>query len=162
MKVKTRFKEDGHFRTCRGLLGLSGPADFGFPGAVGSVVLAWPQNLSARQYEQDPRRPRMVNQYIQQLPINCPAGSAELRCIQMRCGPDPLLRRLSRHVVEAYQWVHSHPDLKGEALGSSCGPTTVGPERHASHGFPSSLVHHDKTSPGLRPLGDVLLQPDKT
>ena len=57
MKVKTRFKNMDIFLV------------FLLPLAL--LLVAWPQNLSARQDEKTRRRPRRVNNTFRRLPSNC-------------------------------------------------------------------------------------------
>jgi hypothetical protein len=81
---------------------------------------AWPQNLSARQDEQDPAQASQGQQYIQQTPEQLRQLVAPIALY-----PDSLVAQVlaastfPEPVVEADQWVQAHPDLKGDALAQA-------------------------------------------
>jgi len=64
-------------------------------------------------------------------------------------------------VVEADRWVQAHPDLKGDALGKSCGPATLGSEREGAHCLSIRPGKYGQNLSWASSLGDALLQPSK-
>jgi len=59
------------------------------------------------------------------------------------------------HVVEADQWVHAHPDLKGEALAQAVDQQPWDPSVKALTAFPSVLGNMDKNLSWTSSLGDA-------
>ncbi|HLB88391.1 MAG TPA: DUF3300 domain-containing protein [Terriglobales bacterium] len=142
MKVKTRFKNMDIFLV------------FLLPLAL--LLVAWPQNLSARQDEQDPAQASEGQQYIQETPEQLQQLVAPIALY-----PDSLVAQIlaastfPEHVVEADQWVHAHPDLKGEALAQAVDQQPWDPSVKALTAFPSVLGNMDKNLSWTSSLGDA-------
>ncbi len=142
MKVKTRFKNMDIFLV------------FLLPLAL--LLVAWPQNLSARQDEQDPAQASEGQQYIQETPEQLQQLVAPIALY-----PDSLVAQIlaastfPEHVVEADQWVHAHPDLKGDALAQAVDQQPWDPSVKALTAFPSVLGNMDKNLSWTSSLGDA-------
>jgi hypothetical protein len=157
MKVKTRFKNTDIFeragayvrpRLDRQLLVFLLP--------LALLFVGWPQNLSARQDEQDPAQASQGQQYIQQTPEQLQQLVAPIALY-----PDSLVAEIlaastfPEHVVEADQWLHAHPDLKGDALAQAVDQQPWDPSVKALTAFPSLLGNMDKNLSWTSSLGDT-------
>ncbi len=120
------------------------------------LFVAWPQNLSARQDEQDPAQASQGQQYIQQTPEQLQQLVAPIALY-----PDSLVAQIlaastfPEHVVEADEWVHAHPDLKGDALAQAVDQQPWDPSVKALTAFPSVLGNMDKNLSWTSSLGDA-------
>jgi uncharacterized protein DUF3300 len=148
MKVKTRFKKMDIFELAAGLLRPRLDRQI----LVSLLLLAllfvpWPQNLSARQDEQDPAQASQGQQYIQQTPEQLQQLVAPIALY-----PDSLVAQIlaastfPEPVVEADQWVQAHPDLKGDALAQAVDQQPWDPSIKALTAFPSVLGNMDVVS----------------
>src|SRR3981189_1774909 len=157
MRVKTRFKNmeiferaGAHLRPRRDRQLLV----FLLPLALLFVV--WPQNLSARQDEQEPAQASQGRQYIQQTPEQLQQLVAPIALY-----PDSLVAQIlaastfPEHVVEADQWVAGRPDLKGRALAQAVDQKPWDPSGKALTAFPSILGNMDKNLSWTSSLGDA-------
>ena len=136
MKVQRRFKNMNIFGRAAG---FSRPR-LGKQILISLLSLAllfatWPQSLSAYQDAQaPPSRPAPAPPYTQQTPEQLQQLVAPIALY-----PDSLVAQIlaastfPEQVVEADRWVQEHPGLQGRRFGSSCGPTTLGPERQGAH-----------------------------
>jgi len=157
MKVKTRFKRMDIFERAAAylrphldrqlLLSLL---------LLPLLFVAWPQNLSARQDEQDPAQASQGQQYIQQTP-----EQLEQLVAPIALYPDSLVAQIlaastfPEQVVEADQWVQAHPDLKGDALAKAVDQQPWDPSVKALSAFPSVLGNMDKNLSWTSSLGDA-------
>src|SRR6266478_8679008 len=157
MKVKTRFKRMDIFERAAAyfrphldrqlLVSLL---------LLALLFVALPQNLSARQDEQDPAQASQGQQYTQQTPQQLQQLVAPIALY-----PDSLVAQIlaastfSEHVVEADQWVHAHPDLKGDALAQAVDQQPWDPSVKSLTAFPSVLGNMDKNLPWTSSLGDT-------
>src|SRR5216684_6224196 len=157
MKVKTRFKRMDIFERAAAylrphldrqlLLSLL---------LLPLLFVAWPQNLSARQDEQDPAQASQGQQYIQQTP-----EQLEQLVAPIALYPDSLVAQIlaastfPEHVVEADQWVQAHPDLKGHALAQAVDQQPWDPSVKALTAFASVLGSMDKNLSWTSSLGDA-------
>src|SRR6267143_5870495 len=120
------------------------------------LFVAWPQNLSARQDEQDPAQASQGQQYIQQTP-----EQLERLVAPIALYPDSLVAQIlaastfPEHVVEADQWVQAHPDLKGHALAQAVDQQPWDPSVKALTAFASVLGNMDKNLSWTSSLGDA-------
>ncbi len=120
------------------------------------LFVAWPQNLSARQDEQDPAQASQGQQYIQQTP-----EQLEQLVAPIALYPDSLVAQIlaastfPEQVVEADQWVQAHPDLKGDALAKAVDQQPWDPSVKALSAFPSVLGNMDKNLSWTSSLGDA-------
>jgi len=157
MKVKTRFKRMDIFERAAAYLRPHLDRQllvFLLPLALLFVV--WPQNLSARQDEQDPAQASQGQQYIQQTP-----EQLEQLVAPIALYPDSLVAQIlaastfPEHVVEADQWVQAHPDLKGHALAQAVDQQPWDPSVKALTAFASVLGSMDKNLSWTSSLGDA-------
>jgi hypothetical protein len=157
MKVKTRFNKMDIFGLAAGFLRPCLDRQllvFLLPLAV--LFVAWPQNLSARQDEQDPAQASQGQQYIQQTPHQLQQLVAPFALY-----PDSLVAQIlaastfPEPVVEADRWVQAHPDLKGEALAQAVDQQPWDPSVKALTAFPSVLGNMDKNLSWTSSLGDA-------
>src|SRR6266478_1920389 len=157
MKVKTRFKRMDIFERAEAYLRPHLDRQL----LVSLLLLAllfvaWPQNLSARQDEQDPAQSSQGQQYIQQTPEQLQQLVAPIALY-----PDSLVAQIlaastfPEHVVEADEWVHAHPDLKGDALAQAVDQQPWDPSVKALTAFPSVLGNMDKNLSWTSSLGDA-------
>ena len=157
MKVKTRFKKMDIFEHAAGLLRPRLDRQI----LVSLLLLAllfvaWHQNLSARQDEEDPARASQVQQYTQQTPEQLQQLVAPIALY-----PDSLVAQIlagstfPESVVEADQWVQAHPDLKGDALAQAVDQQPWDPSIKALTAFPSVLDNTDKNLSWTSSLGDA-------
>jgi Protein of unknown function (DUF3300) len=120
------------------------------------LFVAWPQNLSARQDEQDPAQASQGQQYIQQTPEQLQQLVAPVALY-----PDSLVAQILAastfpdQVVEADRWVQAHPDLKDDALGQAVDQQPWDPSVKALSAFPSVLGNMDKNLSWTSSLGDA-------
>ena len=120
------------------------------------LFVAWPQNLSARQDEQDPGQASQGQQYIQQTPQQLQQLVAPIALY-----PDSLVAQIlaastfPELVVEADQWVQAHPDLNGDALAQAVDQQPWDPSVKALTAFPSVLGNMDKNLSWTSSLGDA-------
>jgi hypothetical protein len=157
MKVKTRFKNMEIFERAGAYLRPRLDRQllvFLLPLAV--LFVAWPQNLSARQDEQEPAQASQGQQYIRQTPEQLQQLVAPIALY-----PDSLVAQIlaaatfPEHVVEADQWVQAHPDLKGDALAQAVDQQPWDPSVKALTAFPSVLGNMDKNLSWTSSLGDA-------
>jgi uncharacterized membrane protein YgcG len=157
MKVKTRFKNMDIFERAGAYLRPRLDRQllvFLLPLALLFVV--WPLNLSARQDEQETAQASQGQQYIQQTPEQLQQLVAPIALY-----PDSLVAQIlaaatfPEHVVEADQWVHAHPDLKGDALAQAVDRQPWDPSVKALTAFPSILGNMDKNLSWTSSLGDT-------
>src|SRR5882724_3628393 len=157
MKVKTRFKRMDIFE--RAAAYLRPHLDRQLLASLLLLALlfvAWPQNLSARQDEQDPAQASQGQQYIQQTPQQLQQLVAPIALY-----PDSLVAQIlaastfPEQVVEADQWVQAHPDLKGDALAQAVDQQPWDPSVKALTAFPSVLGNMDKNLSWTSSLGDA-------
>jgi hypothetical protein len=157
MKVKTRFKNINIFERAGAYLGPRLDRQllvFLLPLAL--LFVAWPQNLSARQDEQDPAHASQGQQYTQQTPEQLQQLVAPIALY-----PDSLVAQILAastfpdQVVEADQWVQAHPDLKDDALGQSVDQQAWDTSVKALSAFPSVLGNMDKNLSWTSSLGDA-------
>src|SRR6266403_223897 len=157
MKVKTRFKRMDIFERAAAYLRPHLDRQL----LVSLLLLAllfvtWPQNLSARQDEQDPAQASQGQQYIQQTP-----EQLEQLVAPIALYPDSLVAQIlaastfPEHVVEADQWVQAHPDLKGHALAQAVDQQPWDPSVKALTAFASVLGNMDKNLSWTSSLGDA-------
>src|SRR5216684_1942172 len=157
MKVKTRFKRMDIFERAAAYLRPHLDRQL----LVSLLLLAllfvaWPQNLSARQDEQDPAQASQGQQYIRQTP-----EQLEQLVAPIALYPDSLVAQIlaastfPEHVVEADQWVQAHPDLKGHALAQAVDQQPWDPSVKALSAFPSVLGNMDKNLSWTSSLGDA-------
>ena len=157
MKVKTRFKRMDIFERAAAYLRPHLDRQL----LVSLLLLAllfvaWPQNLSARQDEQDPAQASQGQQYIQQTPEQLQQLVALIALY-----PDSLVAQIlaastfPEQVVEADQWVQAHPDLKGDALAKAVDQQPWDPSVKALSAFPSVLGNMDKNLSWTSSLGDA-------
>jgi Protein of unknown function (DUF3300) len=120
------------------------------------LFVALPQNLSARQDEQDPAQAVQGQQYIQQAPQQLQQLVAPIALY-----PDSLAAQIlaastfPEQVVEADQWLHAHPGLKGDALAQAVDQQPWDPSVKALTAFPSVLGNMDKNLSWTSSLGDA-------
>jgi len=120
------------------------------------LFVAWQQNLSARQDEQDPAQASQGQQYTQQTPQQLQQLVAPIALY-----PDSLVAQIlaastfPEPVVEADQWVQAHPDLKGDALAQAVDQQPWDPSIKALTAFPSVLGNMDKNLSWTSSLGDA-------
>jgi uncharacterized membrane protein YgcG len=163
MKVKTRFKNMDIFERGAGFFRLRLDRRI----LVSLLLLAllfvaWPRNLSARQDEQDPAQASQSQQYIQQAPEQLQRLVAPIALY-----PDSLVAQIlaastfPEQVVEADQWVHAHPDLKGDALAKAVDQQPWDPSLKALTAFPSVLGNMDKNLAWTSSLGDAYYNQEK-
>jgi hypothetical protein len=120
------------------------------------LFAAWPQNLSAQQDDQDSAQAPPSQQYIQQTPEQLQQLVAPIALY-----PDSLVAQIlaastfPEQVVEADQWVQSHPDLKEDALGQAVDQQTWDPSVKALTPFPSILGNMDRNLSWTSSLGDA-------
>jgi len=157
MKVKTRFKNMDIFERAAGSLRLRlGRRVLVSLLPLALLFVAWPQNLSARQDEQDPAQASQGQQYIQQTP-----EQLEQLVAPIALYPDSLVAQIlaastfPEHVVEADQWVQAHPDLKGHALAQAVDQQPWDPSVKALTAFASVLGNMDKNLSWTSSLGDA-------
>jgi hypothetical protein len=157
MKVKTRFKIKGIFeRAAAFLRPRLDRQHLVLLLRLALLIAAWPQNLSARQDEQDPAQASQGQQYIQQTPQQLQQLVAPIALY-----PDSLVAQIlaastfPEHVVEADQWVQAHPDLKGDALAQVVDQQPWDPSVKALTAFPSVLGNMDKNLSWTSSLGDA-------
>jgi hypothetical protein len=157
MKVKTRFKNMEIFERAEAYLKPRLDRQllvFLLPLAL--LFVAWPQNLSAQQDEQEPAQASEGQQYIQQTPEQLQQLVAPIALY-----PDSLVAEIlaastfPEHVVEADQWVQAHPDLKGDALAQAVDQQPWDPSVKALTAFPSVLGNMDKNLSWTSSLGDT-------
>src|SRR5467141_4684095 len=157
MKAKTRFKNMDIFERAAGFFRLRLDRRILvslLPLAL--LFVAWPRNLSARQDEQGPAQASQGQQYIQQTPEQLQQLVAPIALY-----PDSLVAQMlaastfPEHVVEADQWVQSHPDLKGDALGQAVDQQPWDPSVKALTAFASVLGNMDKNLSWTSSLGDT-------
>ncbi len=157
MKVKTRFKNMEIFERAGAYLRPRLDRQllvFLLPLAL--LFVAWPQNLSARQDEQEAAQASQGQQYIQQTPQQLRKLVAPIALY-----PDSLVAQIlaastfPEHVVEADQWVHAHPDLKGDALAQAVDQQPWDASVKALTAFPSVLGNMDKNLSWTSSLGDT-------
>ena len=157
MKVKTRFKNMEIFERAGAYLRPRLDRQllvFLLPLAL--LFVAWPQNLSARQDEQAAAQASQGQQYIQQTPQQLRKLVAPIALY-----PDSLVAQIlaastfPEHVVEADQWVHAHPDLKGDALAQAVDQQPWDASVKALTAFPSVLGNMDKNLSWTSSLGDT-------
>src|SRR6267378_6991674 len=157
MKVKTRLKNMDIFERAGAY--LSHRLDrqllvFLLPLAL--LFVAWQQNLSARQDEQDPAQASQGQQYTQQTPQQLQQLVAPIALY-----PDSLVAQIlaastfPEQVVEADRWVQAHSDLKGEDLGKAVDQQPWDPSVKALTAFPSVLGNMDKNLSWASSLGDA-------
>jgi uncharacterized membrane protein YgcG len=157
MKVKTRFKRMDIFERAAAYLRPHLDRQL----LVSLLLLAllfvaWPQNLSARQDEQDPAQASQGQQYIQQTP-----EQLEQLVAPIALYPDSLVAQIlaastfPEQVVEADQWVQAHPDLKGDALAKAVDQQPWDPSVKALSAFASVLGNMDKNLSWTSSLGDA-------
>jgi uncharacterized membrane protein YgcG len=157
MKVKTRFKRMDIFERAAAYLRPHLDRQL----LVSLLLLAllfvaWPQNLSARQDEQDLAQVSQGQQYIQQAPEQLQRLVAPIALY-----PDSLVAQIlaastfPEQVVEADQWVQAHPDLKGDALAKAVDQQPWDPSVKALSAFPSVLGNMDKNLAWTSSLGDA-------
>src|SRR5260370_39056209 len=157
MKGKTRFKNMDIFeRAAAYLRPRLGRQLLVFLLPLAVLFVGWPQNLSARQDEQDPAQVSQGQQYIQQTPEQLQQLVAPIALY-----PDSLVAQIlaaatfPEHVVEVDQWVHAHPDLKGDALAQAVDRQPWDPSVKALTAFPSILGNMDKNLSWTSSLGDT-------
>jgi uncharacterized membrane protein YgcG len=157
MKVKTRFKNMDIFERAGAYLGPRLHRQFlVFLLPLALLFVGWPQNLSARQDQQDPAEASEGQQYIQQTPEQLQQLVAPIALY-----PDSLVAEIlaastfPEHVVEADQWVHAHPDLKGDVLAQAVDQQPWDPSVKALTAFPSVLGNMDKNLSWTSSLGDT-------
>jgi uncharacterized membrane protein YgcG len=120
------------------------------------LFVAWPQNLSARQDEQDLAQASQGQQYIQQTP-----EQLEQLVAPIALYPDSLVAQIlaastfPEHVVEADRWVQAHPDLKGHALAQAVDQQPWDRSVKALTAFASVLGNMDKNLSWTSSLGDA-------
>src|SRR5258708_38676561 len=157
MKVKTRFKNMEIFERAGAYLRPRLDRQllvFLLPLAL--LFVAWPQNLSARQDEQEAAQASQGQQYIQQTPQQLRKVVAPIALY-----PDSLVAQIlaastfPEHVVEADQWVHAHPELKGEDLAQAVDQQPWDASVKALTAFPSVLGNMDKNLSWTSSLGDT-------
>src|SRR5216683_167414 len=157
MKVKTRFKRMDIFeRTAAFLRPHLDRQLLVSLLLLALLFVAWPQNLSARQDEQAAAQASQGQQYIQQTPQQLRKLVAPIALY-----PDSLVAQIlaastfPEHVVEADQWVHAHPDLKGDALAQAVDQQPWDASVKALTAFPSVLGNMDKNLSWTSSLGDT-------
>jgi Protein of unknown function (DUF3300) len=157
MKVKTRFKNMDIFERAGAYLGPRLDRQLlVFLLSLALLFVAWPQNLSARQDEQDPAQASQGQQYIQQTPEQLQQLVAPVALY-----PDSLVAQILAastfpdQVVEANRWVQAHPDLKDDALGQAVDQQPWDPSVKALSAFPSVLGNMDKNLSWTSSLGDA-------
>jgi uncharacterized membrane protein YgcG len=157
MKVKTRFKIMDIFERAEAYLGPRLDRQlliFLLPLVL--LFVAGPQNLSARQDQQDPTQASQGQQYIQQTPEQLQQLVAPIALY-----PDSLVAQILAAsafpdlVVEADQWVQAHPDLKGDALAQAVDQQPWDPSVKALTAFPIVLGNMDKNLSWTSSLGDA-------
>jgi hypothetical protein len=157
MKVKKRFKNIDIFERAAGFLRPRLGRQIWvslLPWAL--LFAAWPHNLSAQQDEQNPAQAPQRQQYIQQTPEQLQQLVAPIALY-----PDSLVAQIlaastfPEDVVEADQWVHAHPDLKGEALAQAVDQQPWDPSVKAITAFPAVLGNMDKNLSWTSSLGDA-------
>jgi hypothetical protein len=120
------------------------------------LFAAWPQNLSARQDEQDPAQAPKRQRHVQQTPEQLQQLVAPIALY-----PDSLVAQIlaastfPEQVVEADRWVQAHPDLKGDALGQAVDQQPWDPSVKALTAFPSVLGRMDKNLSWTSSIGDA-------
>src|SRR6266446_188654 len=157
MKVKTRLKNMEIFeRTGSYLRPRLDRQLLVFLLPLALLFVAWPQNLSARQDEQDPAQASQGQQYTQQTPQQLQQLVAPIALY-----PDSLVAQIlaastfPEQVVEADQWVQAHPDLKEDALGQAVDQQSWDPSVKALTPFPSVLGNMDRNLSWTSSLGDA-------
>jgi hypothetical protein len=157
MKAKTRFKNMDIFECAAACLRPRLDRQllvFLLPLVL--LFVAWPQNLSARQDEQDTAQASQSQQYIQQTPQELQQLVAPIALY-----PDSLVAQILAAstfpdlVVEADQWVQAHPDLKGDALAQAVDQQPWDASVKALTAFPSVLGNMDKNLSWTSSLGDA-------